>query len=231
MTIISENMPQSHGKTFREGNMATQPSCIFFDVDDTLYPPERGVWTQIGLRINRYLVEKFGIPEAEAESVRRRYFAEYGTTCNGLRAERRMDPRDYYRYVHDIPLEQYLEPDPALREMLESIPQRKFIFSNADRAYILRVLSVLGVADEFDGIVDIFATEFACKPMEAAYRIALEKAGSPPADRCMLVDDLPRNLVPARGLGWATVLVHTQSPDSPSDRRIETIHRLPEMLG
>jgi putative hydrolase of the HAD superfamily len=210
----------------------TMPSldCIFFDLDDTLYPPERGMWAQIGLRIDRYLVDRTGIPESEAESVRRRYFAEYGTTCNGLRAEHRVDPQDYYRFVHDIPLEQYLGPDPALREMLDSIPQRKFIFSNADRAYILRVLTVLGVAQKFEGIVDIFATGFACKPMEAAYRIALEKAGSPPAERCMLVDDLPRNLVPARSLGWTTVLVHTRSPDGLAHFQIESIYRLAELL-
>src|SRR5512136_1242987 len=109
--------------------MAKQISCIFFDVDDTLYPPERGVWNQIGLRINRYLVEKIGLPESEAETVRRRYFLEYGTTCNGLRAEHRVDPQEYYRFVHDIPLNQYLEPDPALQRMLDSLPQRKFIFS------------------------------------------------------------------------------------------------------
>jgi putative hydrolase of the HAD superfamily len=207
------------------------PSCIFFDVDDTLYPPERGVWNQIGLRINRYIVETVGIPESEAETLRRSYFMKYGTTCNGLRAEHHVDPQEYYRFVHDIPLDQYLEPDPALRRMLESIPQKKFIFSNADRAYVLRVLSVLNVADQFDGIIDIFSTGFACKPMDAAYRIAMQKAGSPPGDRCMLVDDLPRNLLPARGLGWATVLVHTRSPDGAALHQIESIYRLPELLN
>ncbi len=205
-------------------------ACIFFDLDDTLYPPERGVWSQIGLRINRYLVEKVGIPESDAEALRRRYFTKYGTTLNGLRAEHHVDPQEYYRFVHDIPLEQYLDPDPTLRKMLEAIPQKKFIFSNADRAYIIRVLSVLGITDQFDGIVDIFATDFACKPMEAAYRIAIQKAGSPPVDRCMLVDDLPRNLQPARGLGWITVLVHTRSSDGSAHHQIESIYRLPDLL-
>jgi putative hydrolase of the HAD superfamily len=206
-------------------------TTVFFDLDDTLYPPERGVWGEIARRINLYMIERVGIPEAEVDALRRRYFAEYGITCNGLRREHGVDPRDYYRFVHDIPLADYLEPDPVLRRMLEGMPQKKFIFSNADRAYILRVLTILGVADLFDNIIDIFATDFACKPTGAAYRIASEKAGSPPPKNCMLVDDLTRNLAPARGLGWTTVLVHNPAPEGAADHQIATLYRLADLLS
>ena len=205
------------------------PACIFFDLDDTLYPPQRGVWNEIALRINRYLVERVGIRELEAEALRKRYFATYGTTLNGLRHEHAVDPQDYYAYVHDIPLDRFLAPDPALHRMLTSLPQKKFIFSNADHTYIRRVLSALEVEACFDGIVDIFATGFACKPMEESYRIALREAGSPPADRCVLVDDLPRNLLGARGLGWTTVLVHNQSAEDSAHYRIDTIYQLSDL--
>ncbi len=208
-----------------------KPSCIFFDVDDTLYPPARGVWGEIMRQINRYMVERVGIPGTEADALRRRYFEMYGTTCNGLRAEKGVDPEDYYRFVHDIPLDRFLAPDPALRRMLTALPQKRFIFSNADRAYIQRVLTVLGVADCFDGIVDIFATGLVSKPTGSAYRTAMRLAGSPPADRCVLVDDIPRNLPPARDLGWTTVLVHNRSTDGLAHHQIETIYRLPEILA
>jgi putative hydrolase of the HAD superfamily len=205
-------------------------TSIFFDLDDTLYPPKRGVWEEIARRINRYMVERVGIHESEVDALRRRYFKEYGTTCNGLRREHGVPPEDFYRFVHDIPLGEYLAPDPALRRMLEEMPQRKLVFSNADRAHIQRVLSILNVADFFEKIIDIFATGFACKPMDAAYRIAMQKAGSPPAEGCMLVDDLPRNLAPARGLGWTTVLVHNPAPDGSADHQIKTIYQLPDLL-
>jgi putative hydrolase of the HAD superfamily len=211
--------------------MPTHPiTTIFFDLDDTLYPPQRGVWGEIARRINRYMVERVGIHESEVDALRRRFFTEYGTTCNGLRREYGVQPEDFYRFVHDIPLDEYLAPDPALRRMLDELPQKKFIFSNADRAHIQRVLINLNVADFFEEIVDIFGTGFACKPMDAAYRIAMQKAGSPPAEGCMLVDDLSRNLVPARGLGWTTVLVHNPAPDGSADHQIKTIYQLADVL-
>ncbi len=212
--------------------MVNRPiTTIFFDLDDTLYPPERGVWGEIARRINRYMIERVGIPEPDVDALRRRYFAEYGITCNGLRREHGVDPQDFYRFVHDIPLADYLAPDPALRRMLQSMPQKKIVFSNADRAYIQRVLSILEVSDIFESIVDIFATDFACKPMDAAYRIASQKAGSPPPENCMLVDDLTRNLAPARGLGWTTVLVHHPAPEGAADHQIATVYQLADLLA
>jgi pyrimidine 5'-nucleotidase len=207
------------------------PSCIFFDLDDTLYPPERGVWREIAARINRYLTERIGIPESEVDDLRKRYFSTYGTVLNGLRAEHEVDPLDYSRYVHDVPLDQFLAPDPELRRMLESLPQKKFVFSNADRPYILRVLSRLDIEDCFQGIVDIFSTGFACKPMEAAYRMAIQLAGSPNAEECFLVDDLPRNLEPAMKLGMTAVLVHGKFPTRGGDYQIDTIYQLADLIA
>jgi putative hydrolase of the HAD superfamily len=207
------------------------PACIFFDLDDTLYPPERGVWGEIAARINRYLEERIGIPESEVDGLRKRYFSTYGTVLNGLRAEYEVDPLDYSQYVHNIPLDQFLTPDPELRRMLESFPQKKFIFSNADRPYILRVLSRLDIEDCFQGIVDIFSTGFACKPMEAAYRMAIQLAGSPDAEDCLLVDDLPRNLEPAMKLGMTAVLVHGKFPVRCGDYQIDTIYQLAELIA
>jgi putative hydrolase of the HAD superfamily len=115
--------------------------------------------------------------------------------------------------------------------MLQSLPQKKFIFSNADRPYIFRVLSTLGIEDCFDGIVDIFSTHFACKPMDAAYRIALQAAGSPRPEACILVDDLPRNLEPAREMGMTAVLVHDKFPAAEVDYRIDSIYQLAGLIA
>lgn len=203
---------------------------IFLDLDDTLYPPQRMVWDAIAQRINRYMIERVGIGEADVDAVRHRYFDEYGTTCNGLRREHAIDPQDYYRFVHDIPVDRMLSADLDLRRMLMGLPHKKFIFSNADRAYILRVLTVLNIADCFDGIIDIFTTEFVCKPLAGAYPIAMDKAGVTLPGHCLLIDDLPRNLISAQDLGWDTLLVHNPLPEGIPLRRIESIYRLPEYL-
>jgi putative hydrolase of the HAD superfamily len=206
------------------------PSCIFFDLDETLYPPGIGVWEEIGRRINRYLLERIGIPKEEVDILRQKFFIKYGTTLSGLRAEYEVDPQEYLQFVHDIPLDRYLQPDIRLRQLLDALPQRKYIFSNADRPYILRVLSALGISDQFHGIVDIYATVFFCKPMEQAYRIALEAAGSPRPETCLYVDDLPRNLPPASRLGIKTVLVHNKVPAFPADFHIDTIYQLADLV-
>jgi putative hydrolase of the HAD superfamily len=207
------------------------PRCLFVDLDDTLYPPRRGIWQEISRRINRYMVDRVGISDSTVDVVRERFFQEFGTTLNGLRHEYSVDPGDYLAYVHDIPLDRYLVRDMRLREMLVHLPQQKFIFSNADMPYITRVLSALGIEDLFDGIIDIYATAFACKPMDDAYRIALERAENPRPDACWLVDDLPRNLAPAAHLGMTTVLVRQSARAPDADHQIDEIHALGPLLA
>src|SRR3990172_341615 len=82
-----------------------------------------------------------------AASLRQFYFEHYGTSLNGLRRHHGVDPFAYLSYVHDVPLENYLSPDPGLRRMLEDLAVLPVIFTNADAAHARRVLSLLGVSD------------------------------------------------------------------------------------
>jgi putative hydrolase of the HAD superfamily len=204
---------------------------FFFDMDDTLYPPASGVWRAIGSRINRFMIERVGFPEEDIDSRRQEYFHRYGTTLNGLRKEFAVDPLEYLKFVHDVPVEELLKPDPRLQAMLREMPQRKFIFSNADRPYIQRVLNALGVAGFFEEIIDIVRTGFVCKPLPGAYAIALDTAGSPPASDCVVVDDLVRNLDPASKLGMITVLVNHPLPNGALHHQIDSIYQLAGLLG
>jgi putative hydrolase of the HAD superfamily len=177
-----------------------------FDLDDTLYAAQCGLWSAIGDRIDRYLVERMGLPAENVRAVRREYFDTYGTTLNGLRAQHQVDPADYLAFVHDLPLENYIEPNPALDAMLARLPVEKVIFTNADAPHALRVVNRLGIAHHFQTIVDIQALAFASKPEPRAYQFVLNQLGAQ-AGECFFVDDSPRNLQPARFLGMLTVLV------------------------
>jgi putative hydrolase of the HAD superfamily len=203
---------------------------LLLDLDDTLYPPETGLWPAIGERINRYMSERVGISVKDVSSLRMHYFQEYGTTLNGLRLQHGVDPQDYLEFVHDLPLAQYLKRDEMLRDRLLACTQRKWVFSNADRAHIERVLSVLGIRDAFEGIVDIYATEFACKPYPDGYRKAIQLAGASSPQACMMVDDQIRNLEPASHLGITPVLVHTRNTSAVIRHRIDSIYALPTLL-
>ena len=82
---------------------------LLFDLDDTLYARACGLWPAIGQRINAYMVERMGLRPDEARALRQVYLEAYGTTLNGLRHEHGIDPVDYLAFVHDLPLERYLE--------------------------------------------------------------------------------------------------------------------------
>lgn len=157
--------------------------------------------------MDRYLNEVMGFSADEVPALRRSYYENYGTTLQGLQINYQVDPEHYLAYVHDLPLHKYIKPSPELRDMLRSMPQARWIFTNADADHAGRVLSTMELTGCFNGIIDVRAIDFACKPHLAAYRRALTLAGNPLPENCVFLDDSPNNLAPARRLGFTTILV------------------------
>jgi putative hydrolase of the HAD superfamily len=207
-------------------------AILFFDLDDTLYSPQNGLWLAIRDRMRRYLIERMGFSPEEVDTLRQEYFIKYGTTLRGLLINHpeRTNADDYLAFVHDIPLHEYIQPDPVLRSLLLSLPQRRWIFTNSDDRHAKRVLDVLGAGDCFEGIIDVRALGFACKPVEDAYHRALALTGEIQPGRCILFDDSPRNLAPARALGFYTVLVGHNGSDPSACRTLPSLHELPEIM-
>jgi len=210
-------------------------TTLFFDLDDTLYPPDSGLWAAIRERMNTYMLERLHIPAGQVPVLRRQFFETYGTTLRGLQIHYTVDAEDFLAYVHDLPIERIVRPDAALRPLLASLPQRKFIFTNADTRHARRVLAALDVQDCFDGIVDVLAMQFQCKPNLQAYQTALEIAGESEAGRCVYLDDSLRNLAPARQMGFFTVLVNAppandSAPPEAAQRSIASLHDLPSAM-
>lgn len=179
---------------------------ILFDLDETLYPKERGLMAAVSQRINDYMHRRLGIPVSQILELRKGYYRRYGATGRGLYLHHHLDVDDYLRYVHDLPVEEYLSSDPLLDEVLEGIEAEKSIFTNAPSEYVGRVLRVLGVARHFDHILDIYFLGRINKPDKRAYLKVIEVLRSDGHD-CLIVDDLVRNLKPGKDLGMVTVLV------------------------
>jgi putative hydrolase of the HAD superfamily len=191
---------------------------LLFDLDNTLYPQSLGVVARIDQRINDYLHARIGIPASEVDGVRRRFWAEHGTTLRGLTVQYSVDSDDYLEYVHDIELADLLEPDPTLGALLERLPGRKVVFSNASRAHAERVLALLRLEKPFESVIGLEDLGYVPKPSPGAFRSALERLGAP-AERCSLIDDLRANLAAAKRLGMRTIWV----AEATSDRADETI--------
>ena len=206
-------------------------TSLFFDLDDTLYPNSTGLWEMIRQRMSLYMLERLRLPSEKVPAMRKQYYETYGTTLRGLQIHHSVDPDDYLAFVHDLPLEEYLQPQPELRKILLSLPQRRWIFTNADAEHAQRVLSVLGLEDCFVGIIDIRATHFTCKPEIQAYQYALAFAGEQIAQSCVLFDDSLVNLRAAKGLGFRTVLINLNGQTDPVvDLSLTSLFDLPEEM-
>ena len=55
-----------------------------FDLDNTLYPPDSGIWPKIDERITLFLIELFGIDGQSARALHKHYYSRHGTTLAGL---------------------------------------------------------------------------------------------------------------------------------------------------
>lgn len=206
-------------------------TTLFFDLDDTLYPSSTGLWLAIKERMILYMRERMGIPENDVPVLREQYFKMYGTTLRGLQARHNVDAQDYLAFVHDLPLKDFLRPNPTQREVIASLPSRKLIFTNADLPHARRVLTALQLDDLFDGIVDVNAVAPYCKPMPESFAIAQEFANEPDPRKCVVIDDLPRTTRAALEAGMASLLYGTDEPTEEASGVFTDWNHLPILLG
>ncbi|HLF74259.1 MAG TPA: pyrimidine 5'-nucleotidase [Anaerolineales bacterium] len=206
-------------------------TTIFFDLDDTLYPSSTGLWSAIRERMNLYMLERLGIPEKDVPLLREQYFKMYGTTLRGLQARHNVDTEEFLAFVHDLPLMDYLRPDPALRNVIASLPVRRLIFTNADTNHARRVLAALQLDNLFEMIVDINAVAPYCKPIPESFAIAMELADEPDPRRCVVIDDLPRTTRAALNVGMASLLYGCEEPSQDASGVFTDWAHLPILLG
>jgi putative hydrolase of the HAD superfamily len=221
---------QSPRKVFQY-NHRMRFTTLFFDLDDTLYPSSTGLWPAIKNRMNLYMIERLGIPEADVPFLREQYFKMYGTTLRGLQERHNVDKEDFLTFVHDLPLQEYLKPNPIVREVIASLPTRNLIFTNADVPHARRVLSALGLDDLFETVVDVNAVAPYCKPMPESFAIAMDLADEPDPRRCVMIDDLPRTTRAALSVGMASLLYGCDEPTENASGVFSDWTHLPILLG
>ncbi|XP_076896797.1 suppressor of disruption of TFIIS-like [Bidens hawaiensis] len=128
--------------------------CLLFDLDDTLYPLSAGLAAGVLKNIKDYMSEKLGIDAEKIPELCNLLYKNYGTTMAGIRAiGYDFDYDEYHSFVHGRLPYHNLKPDPVLRNLLLSLPIRKFIFTNADKIHAAKVLSKLGLEDCFEGMI------------------------------------------------------------------------------
>jgi len=205
-------------------------TTFLVDLDDTLYPPSSGIWDLLGERIDLFIHKQLGLDWEKIPALRKDFFINYGTTMRGLVVNYAIDPEDYLKFVHQVPVEELIAPDPQLTAVLSGFPQNKVIFTNADERHARRVLRALQLEPVFDQIIDILQVTPFCKPQPEAYLLALKLTGEAMPQNCLVVDDSARNLSAAAKLGFPTVLVGTALPEPGIDYSISTLKELPRVV-
>lgn len=182
------------------------------DLDNTLYPASCNLFELIDHRMGAYIGERFQVDAAEAWRIQKRYFASHGTTLAGLMADHAIDPHEFLDFVHDIETDR-LSPDPKLKAALAALPGRRLVFTNGDTPYATRILAALDLTDSFESVFDIHDSQYRPKPDPHAYEVFCETHNVDPA-RAVFLEDMARNLKPAKAIGMTTVWINNGSDQS-----------------
>lgn len=188
-----------------------------FDLDNTLYPGSTNLFAQMNDRIGAYVARLLNLDPDSAHRVQKDYFISHGTTLAGLMADHGVDPYEYLADVHDIEMD-VLEHNAPLAAAIAKLPGRKIVFTNADAPYAEKVLHRLGILDQFEAIHDVHASDYHPKPHVHAYRSVCEAYHIAPTS-ALFVEDMARNLAPAKAIGMTTVWVDNGSEQAPDADR------------
>ena len=186
----------------------THVSTWVFDLDNTLYPPSARLFDQIEVLMTRYVMQALGVPRAEADRLRKLYWAKYGTTLAGLMREHDVDPGPYLHEVHDISLD-HLTADLELAAHIRALPGRAIVYTNGTAPYAERVLQARGLGAVFDAVYGVEQAGFLPKPERAAFEkvFALDGMDGVDTARAAMFEDDERNLAAPHAMGMQTVHV------------------------
>ena len=179
-----------------------------FDLDNTLYDINAGVFEKISSRITEYIITALSVTREEANLVRSNMYKKYGLTLTGLMKEYGIAPDEYLDYIHDVTHPE-LKYDEQLKLNLTNLTGRKFIYTNASQNHSKNILSVMGIEAEFEKILDIKATQYLPKPDPKSYNIMLKAFGisTDQIGNSIFIEDTAKNLKPAKLLGLKTVWI------------------------
>lgn len=180
-----------------------------FDLDNTLHDASHAAFGPTNAAMTQYIVDHLAMTHGEASALRQHYWDHYGATLLGLVKHHGVRPSHFLEETHRLPgLEQRLRMSVHDREALRKLPGRKFILTNAPRAYALRVLDTLRLTRLFDGILCIedmrMFGQHRPKPDARMFRYITAKLKTNPR-LCVLVEDTLEHQRSARRVGMRTV--------------------------
>ena len=202
-----------------------------FDLDNTLHNASRHIFPAIGRSMMAYICRHLDVDEAEATRLRQIYWKRYGATLLGLMHHHGTDPAHFLHHTHQFPdLAALVSVERGLKTMLDRLPGRKIVFSNAPLHYAEAVLSIAGIHRCFDAVYAVERLRFQPKPAIGGFLRLLHEERLDPRS-CLMVEDTLPNLKTAKRLGMKTVWVSACTRRSPCvDVKVTSVLDLPSQL-
>ena len=176
---------------------------FIFDCDGVLYKDLEKVFGQVSKKMTEYIAKKLNLDLKKAKELKTNYFHKYNTSLNGLMIHHEINPNEFLKYVHDINLD-FLEKDLVLRKELLKLEAKKIVFTNGSNDHVANITKHLGIDDLFDGVFDITDCNFIPKPAIESYEKLSKKFNINP-NETLFIEDIAKNLEPAKKLGMKTV--------------------------
>jgi len=183
-------------------------TTLLVDLDGTLYPiiKENDYEHHVRQNVFRYMHKKLRVPEAEVMDIWKAAFVKYNQTLKGLRQSGfTFNTEEYWDFIRDG-AEKFLTPDPQVKLFFNSLPQKKWLFTNANEKSALHCLKLLDLEGVFEGVIGADSMGDVCKPEPAAFQKAITICGAAPKEIVMFEDSF-KNLRTAKELGMTTVLI------------------------
>jgi len=182
-----------------------------FDLDNTLYPADAAVMSQVDARMTEYVMQLLDLDRDSAREMQKRYWREHGTTLSGLMKHHEVDGADFLDFVHDVD-HSVLTPDPQLARHISQLEGKRYVYTNGTVRHAEKVLEARGLTGLFDDLFGIEEAEYLPKPHRPGFDRFTQRYGLAPT-RSAMFEDSVRNLETAAGMGFTTVLVRARSEE------------------
>jgi putative hydrolase of the HAD superfamily len=186
-----------------------QSRVWLFDLDDTLHDASSASMPGLHISFGRYIEQHLRLSMDESDALRRKYWLRYGATLLGLVKHHGVDAAHFLHHTHQLPgLEDAVRGHAHDFAALRRLRGRKYVLTNAPRAYAERVLGALGIRNCFDGVLSIedmqMFGQLRPKPDARMLRRVLARLRLRAHD-CLLVEDTLQHQKAARRVGMRTV--------------------------
>ena len=176
-----------------------------FDLDNTLYSADSGIFQQVHKLMGEFISKNLKMDMVEAKKLQSKYYKQHGTTLRGLMDNHGVEPDYFLDEVHKLDYS-IVGPNEILNKELEKIQGRKIIYTNANKKHVVDVLERINLTNFFDEIFDIKMANYIPKPEIRPYEQIIDIFNIKPSSSAMF-DDIAKNLVPAKKVGFTPVWV------------------------